>query len=309
MSAMNTNLHRLLSGFLIAAWLAGQVTPATAGGSPGEPVAVVELDGRTSAITRESLVDRLLADGGKEMLEKLIQERVVAQAAKKAGIKVTEADIDAQIEEARKNLPPDQTLETMLRDQGMSMVTFREQIRMRLRLKGLVADELDVSDASLRKYYAAYPWQFEEKEKVLVRHIYSTNEAKLRLVLARLRRGEDFAKLAKEQSEDRATKDKGGVIGWVSRGRTNFDRTFLDAAFKLKSGGISDIVKTPLGYHIIKVDDHKPAHKPTFKEIRQKVRDLVYAQELQKHMGERLAHLLSSAKIERRLVIPKAPTP
>src|SRR6185295_16089353 len=83
--------------------------------------------------------------------------------------------------------------------------------------------------------------------------------AKAEEVLKRARAGEDFAKLAKEFSTDPGNKDKGGDLGWFGKGA--MVPAFEEAAFKLKPGEISDLVETPFGLHIIKLDDRKTETK------------------------------------------------
>lgn len=78
-------------------------------------------------------------------------------------------------------------------------------------------------------------------------------------MLKRVRAGEDFAKLAKEFSTDAGNKDKGGDLGWFGKGA--MVPAFEEAAFKLKPGEISDLVETPFGLHIIKLDERKTETK------------------------------------------------
>ena len=269
----------------------------------------------TLTVTRAALVDRLLADAGASLLEKLIHERVVEQAAKKAGVTVKEEEIDEQLEQLKQNLPLTQTLEGMLADQGISLTTLREQIRMRLRLKALVSDQIDLDDAALRRYFDGQPWLFEEKERARVSHIWHRNEQKLRLLQIRIQRGvsfesvmEETAKRAAEKVAKAAEKGEpvtadqgGGEIGWIPRGAANVEAAFLDVAFRLKPGEVGGPVRTPSGYHLVKVIERQESRKPNFEEIKDRVRETVEAQELQKRMGECMGELLKNAKIERLL--------
>ena len=79
------------------------------------------------------------------------------------------------------------------------------------------------------------------------------------------------------------------------------EAAFLDVAFRLKPGEVGGPVPTPSGYHLIKVLEHKPSRKPSFEEIKGRVRETVEAQELQERMGDCMAQLLKDAKIERLL--------
>ncbi len=91
-------------------------------------------------------------------------------------------------------------------------------------------------------------------KQVKASHILVKTEGEARKILEELKKGANFAKLAKQFSEC-PSKKKGGNLGWFGRGK--MVREFENAAFSLKKGEISDIVKTQFGYHIIKVTDTK----------------------------------------------------
>ncbi|NCO37650.1 MAG: hypothetical protein GW911_21545 [Armatimonadetes bacterium] len=282
----------------------------------GSPLLAQEADAMATVngnpIPREQLVQRLLADAGASLLDKLIQEKVVEQAAAKAAVTVTEDEIEQQLTDVRTSLPRDKSLEEMLTEQGMSMVTLRAQVRMRLRLRKLVGD-FKLDETQLRNYYTGHRWMFEEKEQVHVCHIFHHNEQALKLMKLKLSRGVSFEELAKEVRERAAAMlakgdppDQGEAdLGWITRELTNLEAPFLELAFRLKPGEVGGPVKTDTEYHLIKVIEHKPALKPTFEQIQAKVRETVYAQELQSRMGERMAALMKEAKIEKMLELPE----
>jgi peptidyl-prolyl cis-trans isomerase C len=124
-----------------------------------------------------------------------------------------------------------------------------------------------------RNQYDAAPEKFETPEQVRVRHILVSAracepEARARDLLARARQpGANFAALAKADSDDPASAARGGDLGFFSRGR--MDPEFEAAAFALKRpGDLSDVVKTKFGYHVIQLEEHKPASRKPFEEVR-----------------------------------------
>ena len=148
-----------------------------------------------------------------------------------------------------------------------------------------------ISDKEVEQYYNDHKGDFDE---VRVRHILITavplskeDEAdrkrkgkraalteaqarrKAQAILARARRGENFARLARLNSDDPGSKDEGGEYDFFSRGRMVPE--FEDAAFALKPGQISGLVKTPFGYHIIKLEARRPGPPPSDQKMRQQI--------------------------------------
>ncbi len=100
-------------------------------------------------------------------------------------------------------------------------------------------------------------------------------KAKAEQILEQLRKGADFAKLAAQDSDDQGTRDRGGDLGFFERGE--MIKPFEDAAFNLKPGQLSGVVATHFGYHIIRVDEVKPAHTDTRQQARPRIVELLRA--------------------------------
>ena len=136
------------------------------------------------------------------------------------------------------------------------------------------------TDQEITMYYEDNLDKFRQEKEVKARHILfklgkdATEEEEKKVkdkalsVLKMAREGKDFGALAKEYSEG-PTRDKGGDLGWFAKGR--MVKPFEDAAFNMKKGEISDLVKTPFGYHIIQVEDIKEPHTKTLDEARPQI--------------------------------------
>jgi peptidyl-prolyl cis-trans isomerase D len=145
-----------------------------------------------------------------------------------------------------------------------------------------------VSDAEVEAYYTEHAAEFEEPKRLRVAHVLvrvppvggsdaeNAARAKVEDVVKRARGGEDFAKLAREISEDKATAVQGGDLGFVGPGE--LVAPFEQAAFALKKGEISDPVRTPFGYHAIRVIDAKEGGKTPLKEVAPKIKETLGAQ-------------------------------
>lgn len=156
--------------------------------------------------------------------------------------------------------------------------------------------EVKVPEEELRNYYQRNLDAYRIPERVRVRHILfktvgksDAEVEKIRQqaldVLHRLKRGAKFEELAKQYSEDPGSKNAGGELGWVSRGQTVPE--FEQAAFTLKKGKISELVKTMYGFHIIQVEENQAAHLQTLEEVRPKIEPVLLQEKTERLSQER----------------------
>jgi len=141
--------------------------------------------------------------------------------------------------------------------------------------------KVTITDDELRDYYDEHENEYVQEEEVRARHILAKvvegasekveQEAKKKMegLLAKVSAGEDFAKLAKENS-DCPSSSKGGDLGFFGRGQ--MAKPFEDTSFSLEVGQVSDVVKTEFGYHIIKVEERKEAETQEFEQVADEIR-------------------------------------
>ncbi|GJD55948.1 peptidylprolyl isomerase [Methylobacterium dankookense] len=142
------------------------------------------------------------------------------------------------------------------------------------------------------------------EEEVHARHILVDNEAEAKKIAARIKGGEDFAKVAGETSKDPGSKTEGGDLGWFTKER--MVKEFADAAFKMQPGQVSDPVKTQFGWHVIRVEEKRVKPLPTFEELREQIDQHL----IRKAQQDLILKLRSEAKIERTDAASAAtPTP
>jgi peptidyl-prolyl cis-trans isomerase C len=156
-----------------------------------------------------------------------------------------------------------------------------------------------VSDAALHDLYQQVTKEMAGEQEIHARHILVANEDDAKAVFEQLRKGADFAALAKEKSKDPSSSE-GGDLGYFTRDRMVPE--FADAAFRLQVGQISDPVKTEFGWHIIKLEDKRTRPIPEFDKVKDQLENMV----ARKALSEQVAKMRTDAKIE-QLEPPPAP--
>src|SRR5438067_515672 len=161
---------------------------------------------------------------------------------------------------------------------------YRVPARVRARYVAYRPADIVSKDDEVAEYYALHKDdKFTEPEQVRARHILVKTAAdagpdaktaarkKAEELLAKVKAGADFAALAKERSEDAGSAANGGDLGLFTRGRMT--PAFEEAAFALQGGGLSDVVETPFGFHVIKVEEHRPGGAKPLETVHDEIAD------------------------------------
>jgi peptidyl-prolyl cis-trans isomerase SurA len=218
------------------------------------------------------------AQFARQVLERLISEKAQLQYAREVGIKVDEALVDqAEQNVARQNQVEVAELRRRLAADGIALPQFRDELRNQLVLTRLRERELDAKvkvndldvDVFLREQQASGDAAAQEINlaHILVAVPETANEsqiaalqAKAQRVRERARAGEDFAKLAQELSDAPGAANNGGQVGLRSADR--YPPLFVQAIQNLPEGGISDIVRSGAGFHVLKVIEKRKGGLP-----------------------------------------------
>ncbi|HVO31550.1 MAG TPA: peptidylprolyl isomerase [bacterium] len=224
------------------------------------------------------------------LLDDLIATELLAQEAKTRAIPVSDKDVDDFVSGFKDRFPSEQVFQNALKEQGITEVQLRSDVRKQLGIKKLLEKEVmskvTVSDKDAKKFYDENPDKFQEPEQVHAAHVLVTvdkgaddktkaeKKKEATQVLADAKAGKDFAQLAKDHSGDPGSKDKGGDLGFFPRGE--MVKAFEDAAFALKNpGDLSDVVETPYGFHVIKLVERKPSHVVPFDDVKKDIGDFM----------------------------------
>ena len=206
-------------------------------------------------------------DGKKELLDRMIVRTIILQQAKKDGLDKS-PEVVAKLEE------------------------LKQQLIVEAFLKKRIEELAKVSDADLKKFYDENKDQFKTGEQVRVSHILVKTEAEAQNILDQLKKGANFEELAKNNSID-AARARGGDIGWFGKGSIpEFDK----AAFSMKVGEISGIIKSKFGFHIIKLTGKRPAGIRSFDEAKELIRAKLMTEKQQEILTKLKEDLKKSAK-------------
>jgi parvulin-like peptidyl-prolyl isomerase len=204
-------------------------------------------------------------NGKKQYLDSLVKEKLVFLAAKKEGIK--------NRPEVKKKLA---LLEQRIMEEKKK---YEEEILVDEILK----EKVVLGDSDVKNYYERHKDEFEKPTEIKVSHILTGTEDEAKRVLERVKKGEDFSKLAREFSTDKVTSQKGGDLGFF--GKRQYVKEFEDAAYKLvKIGDVSEVIKTPLGYHVIKLTGRKQleARKMDDPDVQKEITQILQKEKLDK---------------------------
>jgi len=185
-------------------------------------------------------------DISKRIVDDMVYDAVIMQEASSMNIKVTKDDIEKTFSIAASGIGGEDQATTFVKDNyGMSIAKFKQLLVPKIALE-------KIRDGNF--------------VKVKARHIVIKDEGRAKDILKKAKEGAKFEDLAKDNSEDQSSKEEGGLLAggeFLFRETSGLPQEFEDALFKMKKGDISELVKTDLGYHIIKVEEREGSIEET----------------------------------------------
>jgi len=251
----------------------------------------------------------------REALDRLVDERLVLQQATELRLTVSSEEVDRSIEEIKKqNSLDDDQLKQALAGQNMTMAQYRQSLKrqiMRMRVVNIaVGSKVSVSDEEVQSYYDRH-MKSGSNVQVRASHIFfaipenadvgvvAERQAAVQKVLARARAGEDFAKLAKELSEDAATRSDGGDLGYF--GRDMLPKAIEELVFSMRVGDVRGPVRADRGFHVIKLVDRKVKEAKPFEEMRDDLRAQIHQKEMERQTKIYLTDLRKKTLVDIRM--------
>jgi peptidyl-prolyl cis-trans isomerase SurA len=251
----------------------------------------------------------------RQVLEKLIEEKLIDQEAKKSGVKVSSKEIEAAVEEVKhRNSATQEDLEKALAVEGLTLETYKKQIEKSIQRQRLINWSVKVEEKpgerDLREFYQKNINRYRTNETYRPAQILfvipkeATPEEireirkKCQNVLEKIRKGEDFGEMALLYSEDTSNRDHGD-LGYFRKGELL--PVFEREALRLKVGEVSGIIRTEFGFHIVKLLDRKGIVPLPFEEVIERVKADYYEGEMEKAFRQYLSTLKEKAVIEIKL--------
>ena len=233
----------------------------------------------------------------KAYLDQMIERKILAQEARRLGIRVSPGELNQVILEIRKDYPGEELGERL----GLKGVSL-EEWKVRLEEK-LLAEKMarvahrhqgTIDEKEARQYYEDHRSEFQLKEKVRARHIVVADGEEALQILKRLKKGEKFEKLALEKSMG-PEKVNGGDLGTFSLGERPPE---FDEVFSLELGEMSEVIKSPYGYHIFKVEEKIPPRQIPFEEAKTGILEKLSKQKGEEGYQKWFKELREKAKVE-----------
>lgn len=286
-----------------------------------------------------------------KIVNELIIKSLLDEEIAKRGITATEEDVQAELKSIIDKVGSKEELNKLLKQRGVSNSQFTEDMKTQIKIKKLVnsLEKINISDADTKKYYDTHKSEFTHGEQVrashilvsantieLIQNIKSKNpdidptelnkkveeqvnsaKAKAEGILAEVKQNpDDFGKIAQKKSDDKTSAERGGELGFFPK--EAMVPEFANAAFSMKPNTISEsIVKSPYGFHIIKVVDRMEAGSTPYAQVKDEIKFYLETQKQIEVLKKFTDGAMKNAKIEylneefnpKRTVKPITPEP
>lgn len=266
------------------------------------------------------------------VINELIVKKLIDQEINKRHIKVSKEDMDKQLKSIIDKVGSKEKFNQLLKENGVSTAQFKKDLSDEVKIQKLVdtLSTVSISDKDAMKFYKENADKFKNPDKVRASHILvsanseelkakisagegknmteeqlnaevkkqmNAQKAKAQKLLAEVKKNpKEFAKIAKENSDDTQSAKQGGDLGFF--GKEEMVEPFSKAAFAMKPNTISEVIETPYGYHIIMVTDRQKAGVEPFDKVKDDIKDFLTNQEKVKVLQQFVDTLKNNAKIE-----------
>ena len=261
--------------------------------------------------------ERRIAKLTSQVLDEMVNEELIVQAAEAAKIEIESSEVQAALDEIKQqNNLDDAGLAAALAGQGYTLANYRQEMRRQLlrfrAVNQLVAPKVQITDEDVRARYDQMARRTEQVQAVKLAHMLfrlpehpteqQIAEAKDRAgkALARVKAGEEFAKVAATESEDDSTKATGGELGWFQRG-SMANPEWEPIVFAMEKGDVRGPVTGPQGFHVFQVTEVKRSDLKPFPEMKEQLQRELRRREMDKQTQTWVDDLRKKAYIDIKL--------
>jgi len=262
-----------------------------------------------------SRLTEAVRDQEKNALRDQIDQLLLTQRGKDLNLNI-DSDVTrrlAELQSQSKITDPDKFHDYIREQTGMSYEDFRDQMKKQLITQRVVSEEvtqrINIPEADLKKYYDEHGKEFVREEQVFLSEILISTEGKTPEqtaaaqkkatdLAARARKGEKFSDLARENSDDLATARDGGQLPPYKRSDHLMVKELEDIVFAMKKGQVTDPIKRPNGFLILKVDERFEAGQASFEEVKNEITEKLAGPKMEPKVREYLTALRQDAFLE-----------
>ncbi|MBI2890205.1 MAG: SurA N-terminal domain-containing protein [Nitrospirae bacterium] len=231
----------------------------------------------------------------RDFLEKLVEDKIIAQEVSRRGVRVSDEEVDAQIAEfrTRYGFTTEKGFVQALEQQGMTLQSYRERMTEEMKKHRLVEmdvrSRIDVTDAMIQAYYSQHRAELAQPARVALSEIVLKKPADgLPRVMERLRAGEDFHAVARDVSQSTATASKGGQLGMIDL--ADLDLGLRAQIERAQPGSLIGPIETGEAVRLLKVDRVEAHRQPPLDDVRDRISEILldeaHRTELRKWMDE-----------------------
>jgi peptidyl-prolyl cis-trans isomerase SurA len=313
----------LIVFLLIPAASSGKVFDQVAGVVDGEVITLSDLDaampqyGKAYLPDTENPLDKeiRLRQVRKQVLEMLVEERLLQRVANRYGIKVEDGEIETLLTKMKQEGQMDDAeLAKQLKENGFTVEGYHHflaaQVRRARIIDALIKPDISMSEPKLREYYQAHYDSYQVPE-VRVSQIvimvpekakpkdWETAKKRIGKALEKIKKGATFEETAALYSDDKASAATGGDIGFFNRGEMvpELERE----VFKMDVGAVSNVIRSAQGFYLLKVTEKRGGSTPPFDEIKNRVMEDYYREEVTKRYTKWLSDLKARSNVEIKL--------
>lgn len=257
-------------------------------------------------------VMKMLGSAQEKILSQLIEDRLVYQEATKRKIDASESDIEKEMNFFKQKFGSSAELEKVLKSENASVADLKNRLKKQAVIRKLhdseIRSKVIVSPKEQEAYYAEHKAEFAAQEQVRIVSLTikksdesrakgvadEAAQARLTDLRARILKGEDFDRIVKEHSEDKHS-DEEGKGNWILRGQ--MIPAVDEVVFKAKAGEITDVIETPIGYHVFKVAERQDPVQRSYEQVREQIYEILFRKKSEERFSTWIEGLRKNAYI------------